>query len=126
MSMGTSAAYADVIDEKSIKKFCPKEWKALMAEVRDDNDNWALIAEGFGYQEERGTAEINEAYYNLCNAFEKKTGLGLGVAYHGEDDGDCYDEVNGIYWYCDGVYEKTPAGKKMDKHIERKFFVCFG
>jgi len=126
--MGHSACSADVIEEKSIKKFCPKEFAALEAEIKDyeKEESWEVIAQGFSCGEERAGAELNEAYYNLCEAFEKKTGLELGVGYHNSDDGDIYDEVTEVYWYVNGMYQLTPAGKKMQKYVETQSFVTFG
>ena len=128
MGMGTAAAYADVIGEDAIKKFCPKEWAALQEEIAEI-DNWEEIARDFGFSVESGSAEINEAYYNLRDKFEKKTGLVLNVDYHNrEDDGDRYDSelVDGVYWTVEGMYQLTPAGKKMKRYVSRELFTTFG
>ena len=45
---------------------------------------------------------------------------------HSEDDGDRYDEVSGVYWSVDGMYELSEAGKKMKEYVSRKSFVMFG
>ena len=128
MGMGTAAAYADVIGEKAIEKFCPKRWAALQ-ECIAAIDNWEEIARSLGFNEKIGNAEIHEAYHNLCNTFKKKTGLDLNVAYQDrENDGDRYDSdlVDGVYWTVEGMYQLTPAGKKMQKYVSRELFTTFG
>lgn len=54
-------------------------------------------------------------------------GLTLGIAHHNsEDEGSGYDEVNGIFWWVDGMYELTPAGVKCRDFVERKHYVQYG
>jgi hypothetical protein len=79
--------------------------------------------------------EIEEAHAALADAFRLATTEGDSVltlhpCYHGEDDGDRYDEVEGGYWHVGGMYEISPAGKKLRTFgkdlAERKFFVTHG
>jgi len=128
MGMGYAAAYADVIEDKYIKQFCPKEFEAFTGIVDGcelDLDEFARNAEyNFldGYDK-----DLVKAYENLCEAFKKETGLEIGLAYHDSgDEGDRYDDIDGIYWWVNGMYELTKAGKKMEKFVERKTFVQFG
>lgn len=54
-------------------------------------------------------------------------GLELFIGHHSQsDDGDCYDEVDGVFFAVGGVYQLTPAGTQFQDRIERKFFVAFG
>ena len=126
MGMGCAGAYADVIEETNVKKFCPKEYNDFMDAVGNDYDEFGRNAECNDLKRNHSKEQI-AAYEKLQVAFEKKTGLDLNVAYHNsEDEGDRYDDVDGIYWYVNGMYELTPAGKKMEKYVERKNFVQFG
>lgn len=53
--------------------------------------------------------------------------LDLGIGYHNADDeGDRYDEVDGVYFTVGGVYKLTRAGERFKDIIERKFYVTFG
>lgn len=126
MSMGYGAAYADCIEESTIKKFCPKEFKALEDSLEDTSFTMEDVAREEMF-DSIGSKEVHKAFVNLKKAFEKKTGLSLSIGYHdSENDGDCYDQISGIYWAIDGMYQLTPAGKKMNKYVERKTFVQFG
>ena len=128
MSMGYAAAYADTIEESSIEKFCKKEIEIFRACVNGcelDMEEFARNAEFNDFEDY--DKDLLKAYENLCEAFEKKTGLSLGLAFHdADDDGDRYDDVNGIYWYVEGMYQLNPEGKKMKKHVKRQTFVQFG
>lgn len=128
MSNGTAAAYADVIGEDAIKKFCPKQWAMLESEV-EKIDNWEEIARGWGFGEASENETINAAYQTLCEAFEKKTGLTLGVACHDRSsEGDIYDsdKVDGVYWSVGGMYQLSPAGRKMRKYVSMELFTQYG
>jgi len=126
MSMGYGAAFAETIEEDSIKKFVKKEFETFMGCAEDCKLDLEDFARNIDYDREDCDKDLLKAYDNLCNAFKKKTGLYLNVAFHSPDDGDSYDEVSGIYWNVDGMYQLTPAGKKMEKCVNRKFFVTFG
>ena len=55
------------------------------------------------------------------------TGLELFIGHHSQsDDGDCYDEVDGVFFAVGGLYQLTPAGTKFADRIERRFFVAYG
>jgi hypothetical protein len=82
--------------------------------------------------EEQGVQEIAEAFENLKAAFAQATRVGesnltLSIGYHNaEDDGDRYDDVDGVFWAVGGLYQLTPSGKKIGDKVERKFFVTLG
>lgn len=63
---------------------------------------------------------------SYCVMLNQNTGLELYLDYHDPDDGDMYDEVNGVMWCVDGVYQLTEAGKIHHKQIQRKGWVSFG
>ena len=129
MGMGYGACFAEVIEVESIRKFCKKEFDIFVGLVEGKGDYFAC---DFARNAESGdlsnyNKRLIEAYKNLQKAFEKKTGLNLFIDYHSaKDDGDRYDEVDGIYWAVGGMYQLTKAGKNMEKYVNRKFFVTFG
>ena len=129
MSMGCAAASADVVKEDAIKKFCPKEFKAFQDVIDNTSCTMEDVARAgqFDSIESDCTKEIADAYGNLCEAFEKKTGLKLFINYHDSDnEGDRYDDVSGLFWSVENMYQLSPAGKKMKKYVEHKTFVQFG
>jgi len=137
MGMGHAGGYADVIEDKSIKKFCKKEFgifKSLFGQENDvDFEDFARAAAVSGLDEKDSDGNrmypenVVEAYEDLQEAFEQKTGLTLYLGFHNSDDeGDRYDEVDGAFWCVGNMYELTPAGQKMEKFVERKSFVQFG
>jgi len=128
MSMGYGANFAEVIEDKDLKKLCPKEFKALInaLDQSDEGHDLESFARALAYDEELDE-NVMSLYENLKTAFEKKTKLSLGLAFHDkEDDGDRYDEINGAYWNVSEMYQLSPAGKKLSKYVQRKFFVTFG
>ena len=126
MSMGYGAGYADVVTELFVQEQCCKEFDKFKSLVSD----MGAFAQLCMIDEQDSSEEhpnVIRAYNALCMAFKRKTGLLLSLGYHNSDDeGSCYDDVDGIYWAVSGVYKLTPAGKKYRKAIERKFFVTFG
>jgi len=126
MSSCHGANYADVIEEGAIKKACKKEWDALQEAIATvTEDEWNEIARAYSYGDMGINKLINEAYLALCKAFKKKTGLGLECSYHDEEEDEgC--EYEGVFWCVSGMYQLSPAGKKMEKYVEREFWVTFG
>ena len=142
MSMGYSAGMADVITEAAIKKICPKEFnafKSLLAKYKVDFENLAKAMDNYSDEifigvelspedEEKVKTSFDRAFKFLRAAFKKQSGgLELNLAFQDSNEsGDRYDEINGAYWWVDGMYQLTPAGKKYRRSVERKFFVHFG
>jgi hypothetical protein len=57
----------------------------------------------------------------------ERSGLSLGIGYHDCESHGCRgDEVDGIYWYVDGAYQLSPAGRKFQDKFQRKFFTSWG
>lgn len=126
MSMGYGSAFAEVIEDKNVKKFCPKEFKNFM-DALETTDSTEVTIANLEYDSEEVEPNVTIYYKQLRDKFRKKTGLELYVGYHdSHDEGDRYDEVDGVYFHVGGMYELTKAGKKMSKYVQRKFFVCFG
>ena len=131
MSNGYGANFAEVIEDSSIAKLCPKEYDAYLKAL--NNSDLEMDLNEFAREAGQGQDLLQfdkvfvKAYKNLCEAFKKKTGLLLNINYHScSDEGDCYDEVDDFYWEVYGMYELSKAGKKMKQYVQRKFFVTFG
>lgn len=136
MGMGNYAAFAEVVKQEFVEKTCPEEFQELL-NIIDLVDDMFLtdLAKCAQYPEDiegelttkcsiDDAHKIYEAYNKLCNKFLEKTHLSLYINYHeAEDRGD---EVNGMFWCVDGVYQLSHAGKKYQKEIERKFWTNFG
>jgi hypothetical protein len=106
---------------------CPQEYENFMQAMNNndmDLDEFAHTWRNYTSKDEN--SEHFLTYQSLCDAFNHKTGLELYLDYHDPDDGDMYDEVNGVMWCVDGVYQLTEAGKKHHKQIQRKGWVSFG
>lgn len=130
MGMGYGANYADVMEDKNIKKLCPNTFQGLVTAIKMDEyaggdlDDFAQL---LNTQEIEPDSEAHIAYDQLKLAFKRATGLELILCYHDCDEyGDRYDEVNGHFWHIDGVYDLSEAGKKFQDKIKRKFYVTFG
>jgi hypothetical protein len=141
MGMGFAANYADVIEWGNVEKIIPKEAAAFERQLkaagitRDDFcnvtalENWdAANITLVGPEAIDGAIrQIETAWEKLSDAFtQATTGLTLAPGYHSTEVGDRYDDVQGGYFYLEGVYQLTPAGKKYADKIERKFFVTLG
>jgi hypothetical protein len=144
MASGTSACYADVIEAENVKKISPIAYKSFLKVLKTQK----VTLEDFAVQYQRQEVQNEKclkAWNQLANDFEGKTkvmtsvnlngvnswaysvGLQLGISFHDIDEsGDRYDEVNGVFFYVDGVYQKTPAGKEIGDMVERKFYTQFG
>jgi len=132
MSSGYSAAVAQMVSQKFVKKMVPKEWKAFLGAMKEQSDPWSIdnVADVTNYegQAQRDLPKsIYEAYLALQKAFEVKTGLHLDLAYHNSaDDGSRYDDVTGAFWCVDGVFQRTCAGHKYKKDIKEVRYVTYG
>jgi len=127
MGMGYAANYADTVEQDFIKDACPQEFENFIQALENKDMSVKEFSETWrdcSAKEEK--SEHFKTYQALCGAFNKKTGLDLYLDYHNPDDGDRYDDVSGIMWCVDGVYQLSKAGKKYQKQIERKFWVSFG
>jgi len=128
MSMGYCGSKVNTISEENIKKFCQEKYDNLISFIHEVE----LDLEEFARNARNGDLEsyddkIKNAYKELQKDFQDKTGLEIYIGYHNsEEEGDKYDEVDGIFWEVIGVYKYTPAGKKMKDYIEEKSYVVFG
>ncbi|MFC1782695.1 hypothetical protein ACFL02_03800 [Planctomycetota bacterium] len=139
MASGMCPCWADVVREELLEQLCPNELQEFKEALLASD-----IAEGEFQQEWRsqrytppGKEPVNEdeqsnyapyrALQNLIEVFKVKTGgLELDVCYHDPENGDCYDEVSGLFFTVRGVFQYTPAGEKYKQFIETQGWVEFG
>lgn len=125
MGMGYGANFAEVIEEKNLKKLCPKTFEAFMDSLQTTSTSLDEVAQFEAYDDL--DEAVKTAFIDLQIDFNKKTGLELSMGYHDADgEGDRYDDVDGAFWTVEGMYELTPAGKKIGGLVSRKFWVTFG
>ncbi len=127
MGMGYAACFADIVKQDFVKEVCPQEFENFIQAISDndiDLDEFAHAWRTYSSKDEK--SEPFQTYQALCDAFNRQTGLELYLDYHDPDDGDMYDDVNGVMWCVDGVYQLTEAGNKHQKQIQRKCWVSFG
>ena len=127
MGMGYMAYYADVISEECIQEQCLQEFEAFIQSFSDEDISLEEFAQTCqSYSQEEKNQNPYKAYQALCEAFHQKTELDLYLDYHNPHNGDRYDDVAGLMWCVEGVYQFTPAGKKYQQHIERMRWVSLG
>jgi hypothetical protein len=125
MGMGNYAQYADVVEESFVREVCPVEFHRLIECLDQDNFSMEELAKAISTQQnEEIPGKSRIAYVCLCGAFQAVTNLELSIAFHiAEDRGD---EVDGVFWCVDGVYDYTPAGTKYKDKIQQKTWTVFG
>ena len=140
MSMGFAAGYAEVFPTEKLKELCLHEYNAfvqasiidaegelLPEDERDDDEDY--LGEQADYLQYKGgerdvSEEVREAWETLCRKFNERTGLTLHIGVHdSEDNGSQYDELNGVYFCVDGMYQLSPAGELWKAFVKRKHFV---
>lgn len=128
MGMGYAGNSVESIEVETIKQFCHSEYQAFI-DVLDSVEMLDDVARDIYYNlNELGeNSEVYKKYIQLCESFKVKTGLDLFIGFHDSgDDGDRYDDVDGVFWGVDGMYELSEAGKRMKQYITHKSFVMFG
>jgi hypothetical protein len=147
MSSGYAAYYADVIEEDCLANLCPEAWQefqnilgkygvliedfAQVCASAYGYDDLELAEEWVGHEKE-ACQQIENAWKSLQQAFAQTTTVGtshldLDIGYHdSENQGGGYDDIDGMYFIAEGVYDFTPAGSRFKDHIRRKYFVVFG
>lgn len=101
------------------------EWLNAQSAFLNDEDEDAV--------HER-TTEYDLAFEHLKTDFANVTQVGdsklsLDMCYHDSDaNGDRYDDVDGAYFFVDGIYAPSEAGKVLLEAglVERKTFVTLG
>ena len=133
MSFGAMCNYADSVEEEFVKEICPDEFKAFIdscnagdevstvAMYLDRNSGWEEIDCVTDNEEE----EIRRLYAILQKVFKEKTGLDLFIRYV-DNGGSSYDDVDGVFWEVDNVYQLTEAAKKLENQIRRNHWITYG
>lgn len=130
--MGYGSNYAETIEEKSVKKICPKEFKNFMQALDESHEDLECFASSINNGDCAEDLETGQAYEALCKALKKATGLTTELGFHDADEcGDKYDDINGHFWWIDAdeIWQLTPEAKKLEDaghKIERQFYVSFG
>lgn len=140
MGMGTFACHDTIIDEKDILQL-PTAGPALTT-LRDLMSNYDMSDDIFAHagcesdfaqeiaayiDDDELQEEFIDTLQAVCDGFKADTELGLDVNYHDVDnDGDRYDEVDGIYWSVSNVWQLTPAAEKMKDKLQNVSFTKYG
>lgn len=149
MSMGNSACFAEVIEPKNIrrilgnlsdgrkltsfirlfKKLEEDEGASCIIEyLNDGNDN--AVSDPYG----KDFVKLRSLWTEITGKVKEKTGLDLNVDFHDSaNEGDNYDEVDGLYFefFHSQLYQPTPKFKALQKLygenvVNRCFYTVFG
>ena len=130
MGMGYAGACADIVSEDWVKEVAPEElanFKNALEKVDVDIEVFARDSQYGGSDNVDWGDEVDQTYDALVTKFKEVTGLDLDIEFHStEEDGSRYDDVDGVFWTVDGVYQRTEAGEKHKDRITRAFYVTFG
>lgn len=138
MPMGSAAAVIDEVDQDGLAAAFPQEYsdfKTYWDQLRNEGEFSGseivdyLLSEDGGDLCDDDTLTLqllNATYIALLDAVKTKFGLVMTIGYHDVDsDGDCYDEVDGLYFDADNYYVKNPA-LTMPDIVQRKAFTRYG
>ena len=134
--MGYGSNYAYVIEEESIIKIVPKEYRQFQEILENLGQTMDTVASdlSIGGPISNVNADdiekIYESFKYLKEKFKEITEIGIDLMYHDKENGDRYDEVDGAFWilYWDDVVELTPNVKKLEQLCDFKVkqWVTFG
>ena len=130
---------AEGVREELLEQLCLNELKAfkdalLASDIAEGEFQQEWRSKGSTPPEKEPVTEDEQSNYapyralqNLIEAFKIKTGgLELDICYHDPENGDCYDEVSGLFFTIRGVFQYTPAGERFKQFIETQGWVEFG
>ena len=149
MSMGYGANFAETIskenlikvvkDKRLVNNFIEKFTNYRFAECETaDYDELAMTVSGEDIRDmepkSKRFKELKALWDKIAQKFKDETDIDLYIGFHDAgDEGDCYDEVDGLYFNVShrALYEPTKAYKDMmakfgEDIVERKFYVNFG
>lgn len=139
MSMGYGSVFVDAIEVDALESICKDAYNKLIDALLEGTEyvdeycdaDMQSFAKDIEYHEVGEDRPEYAAYQNLIDAFEKETNLTMGLGFHDQDEtGDRYDDIDGAFFWIDGMYDLTPAGKALKdrcgEDVGRKFFVQFG
>ena len=77
--------------------------------------------------------ELKQLWEKIIGKFKEQTGIPLYINYHDKEQGDIYDDVEGLYFnFCTrDLFRPTPAFEKFidkfgDGMVQNSHFVSFG
>ena len=148
MGMGYAGNHAVIISDENLEKLCPAEYKTFVKIFESPYISEDMVHSFLDFGEDLGdtyggeedvaeetweslAASLQAAWDLLADAFRVKTAVGdstlsLYYGYHGSDDGDRYDDIQGRYWGVDQARVYTPAAEAVKDILEDAFFVCYG
>lgn len=132
MPMGYGANYEQTISEEDFKKICPVEYLAFENMLTRLDLCFDEFARCIAFDDlEDVSQEMIDEYDQLIFSFLEKTKLHIELNYHDSDNnGSCYDDVNGGYWHLNDATDFTLDAKSMMKQYEVEIqsisFVTFG
>ncbi len=120
--------YADTVTEEFVTETCPTAMDELNFVIDDNDYTMSQLAYCANSGDIQGELEMEldedkallilNAYEKVATIFKAKIGLDLDLGF--TDDGDSQGD---LYWAVSGVYVLSPAGKKHEDKITRKFWV---
>lgn len=153
MAMGYRANMVLTITRETLENIVPTQYAAFKKweDALDNQLDWhehsvmallnrplatfhvADIAEYVASDIEEDHADILpfvQAYKNLLWTFKIQTGLSLYLGYHGEEEGDQYDDVDLVYFKLDAseIYQERPevvAARKIGLDFQDSYFVTY-
>ena len=131
MSTGYGANYADTISNDNLNEIVKDNVTILMATLEKEDSS--LDEFGQDVEQECDNVEYElfkkaeKIYHKIQKEFHKNTGLEVYLGFHSVyDNGDCYDDVDGVFWYVEGMYQLSLKGKKISSIVSRSMFVTYG
>lgn len=149
MSTGYGANFAETIskenlikvvkDKRLVNNFIKKFLNYRFSECETaDYDELAMTVSGEDIRDidmdGKPFKALKALWDKIAKKFKEETKIDLYINYHdANDDGDCYDEVNGLFFnfYHSDLYQPTKKYKDMmakfgEDMVERKFYVIYG
>ena len=135
MGMGYAANFDWVISKEDLEKICGEEVRMIDFLCDKFGVSWDQIASAYVYHDsinfyniddeeeaERMDSEVFDTLSELTKKFKAKTNLELELGYHNSsDNGDRYDDIDGVYFSVSGAYKLTDeAIKLLNKGIKIK------
>ena len=148
MATGYGANFAETIskenlikvvkDKRLVNNFIKKFTNYHFSECETaDYDELAITVSGEDIRDidmdSKPFKELKALWDKIAKKFKEETKIDLYINYHdANDDGDCYDEVDGLFFnfYTSALYKPTKKYKdmmaKFGDIVERKFYVIYG
>lgn len=128
MGSGYGANYADVVTEDFINDILKESGEPTLLQLFYDAFPEGLSESNITFCRDEWSELQISRYETLIDVFNDLTdGLELSIGYHNSSQyGDRYDDVDGIFWSVEGVYQYTEAGERYKDKISRSLYVTYG